>query len=254
MRRLDPLLPFLLVGTLLWGLARVSTPSQVTVGSELLGALEKDFRRMNGRSPDPGELSAAADAWLADELAYREGKRLGLDRADPVIRRRVIQKMVALDRAGASDPTDEELTAWLASHPERYQSPPRVAVDHVFVRTEVAAERELVALQDGVGPQGRGAPWPDRPRGQPVIDRLIAALGVEVGERVLVAPLGEWSAVEAGPGWHLVRVVERVSAQLPSLESHRDVLTRDWRSERAERRALEANAARRHAAEVRWSP
>ena len=45
------------------------------------------------------ELRAAVDAYVRDEMLYREGLALGLDRDDPVVRNRIRQKADLLSDA-----------------------------------------------------------------------------------------------------------------------------------------------------------
>ena len=45
------------------------------------------------RPPTPAELKGLVDTYISDEVRYREGLALGLDKDDPVMRRRVLQKL-----------------------------------------------------------------------------------------------------------------------------------------------------------------
>ena len=67
-------------------------------------------------------------------MFYREGKALGLDRDDIVIRRRLRQKMefVAEDM-GVAEPSDVQLTAYLTSNAERFKSEDRVTFSHIYL-------------------------------------------------------------------------------------------------------------------------
>ena len=72
-------------------------------------------------------------------MFYREGKALGLDRDDIVIRRRLRQKMefVAEDM-GVAEPSDDQLTAYLTSNAERFKSEDRVTFSHIYLALRAA--------------------------------------------------------------------------------------------------------------------
>ena len=59
---------------------------------------------------------------MTEEIYVREALKLGLDRDDTVIRRRLRQKMEFLTDAevGAIRPTDAELESYLAAHPDAF--------------------------------------------------------------------------------------------------------------------------------------
>ena len=59
---------------------------------------------------------------MRDEILYREGIALGLDRDDPVIARRVCQKfdLIAEEQSAGGVHSDAHLTAWLAQNPSRF--------------------------------------------------------------------------------------------------------------------------------------
>jgi hypothetical protein len=126
---------------------------------------------------------SALDAWLDDEVLYREGmrrglawnpaaiahlvevgrflgdsddadvdvladvKKLGLDRGDPLVRTQVGGRMRLLlfDHAMQREPTDDDLDAYLASHRNRFVRPARVTFVHVFLRRDRGARGESMA-------------------------------------------------------------------------------------------------------------
>ena len=59
---------------------------------------------------------------MRDEILYREGVRLGLDRDDIVVKRRVRQKIeiIAEEDGATGAATDADLAAYLAANPARF--------------------------------------------------------------------------------------------------------------------------------------
>ena len=79
------------------------------------------FERAWRRPPTAQELQGLIDGWVREEIFYREGMALGLDRNDPIVRRRIGQKVeFIVDGMTPASPSNEELQAWLDAHPERY--------------------------------------------------------------------------------------------------------------------------------------
>ncbi len=105
--------------------------------------LEREARRLGLDRDDSGirrrlvrNLRFLGEATAGDEQAdYEEALALGLDASDLVVRRRLVERLElqALAWARASEPTDAELAALLAREPERFALPGRVRLVHVFL-------------------------------------------------------------------------------------------------------------------------
>src|SRR5688572_12219624 len=81
------------------------------------------------------EAAEAAARVIEDRMLFAEGVRLGLDRGDPNIQQRVVQKVLLLAESlgGATrEPTRDELRAEYALVAARYRQPPIYHVMHVF--------------------------------------------------------------------------------------------------------------------------
>ena len=112
MKRLltEPLLHFLVLGAALFGLFNLvgkketEQPAAIVVSAARIENLANGFARTWQRPPTTQELRGLIDDHVRDEVFYREGKALGLDRDDIVIRRRLRQKMEFMaEDMGAED-------------------------------------------------------------------------------------------------------------------------------------------------------
>jgi hypothetical protein len=116
--------------------ASLATPSD----DELL---EREARRLGLDRDDSGirrrlvrNLRFLGETSNGGEQAdYEEALALGLDGSDLVVRRRLVQRLElqAIAWARASEPTDAELAARLAREPERFAQPARIRLVHVFL-------------------------------------------------------------------------------------------------------------------------
>ena len=60
------------------------------------------------RDPTKAELKVLTDRWLDNEILYREGLALGLDKGDTAMRDRVIFKALSVAQAGLVLPKIDE--------------------------------------------------------------------------------------------------------------------------------------------------
>jgi hypothetical protein len=132
----EPLIHFLLIGAALFTLYAAldrrapTSPDEVVVSAGQIENLTANFTKVWQRPPSANELKGLIDAYVKEEVLSREAIKLGLDRDDPVIRRRLQQKMefFAEDFAALAAPTDAELAAYLARHPEKFQQDGRMTI------------------------------------------------------------------------------------------------------------------------------
>ena len=214
-----------------------------------------------GREPTGDELQTLVDEAVDEEVLYREAQRLGLDRDDAIVRRRLAQKLTfILEDAGATGPPSQaEVDEYYAQHAERYRRPERTTFEHVFLsgdsRTDPAGDAavllgELRGVDDGW--QRLGDPFMLARRYTNRSDQEITGLfGRVFTEAVAGLPVGGWNGpVESTYGVHLVRVNGRTPPRAPALAEVRDRVTADLREDRRRDRSLAAYQELRDAYEV----
>ena len=161
----EPLLHFLVLGALLFGLYFwVGSPSiastsakQIEVSTPVIESLQATWQLQWGRKPTAQQLQKLVDNYVHDEVLYQEALALGLDNKDIIVRRRLIQKMQFLvqDVAGIKEPSEEELQGYLENHSDRYTIPGRFSFKQVYFsqelhgdNTESDAKNLLIQLQN----------------------------------------------------------------------------------------------------------
>jgi hypothetical protein len=246
----EPLLQFLLIGIALFVVhGQVAAPSRagksIVVSEALVDQLAREYEARWTRKASERELDALVEAHVRDEIIYREGMALGLDRGDELIRRRVRQKfeVIAEEETARSAPSDADLNAYLTANPDRYIAPAKVSFEQIFFDNrgthadlERAIDEARRALARGVDPRrlGQASMLPGRVEAtaQPLVARDFGAV---FARQLQGAPLGEWSGpMWSGFGAHLVRVTLREPAARPELEAVRQAVARDWEGERRE--------------------
>jgi hypothetical protein len=259
----EPLVRFLGIGLLLFGLYALVTPvgtggETITISRASVADMVAQHQKLWGRAPNPKELQGLIDSRVEDEILYREGLALGLDREDAVIKRRVRQnyELMAEEEAGVA-PSEADLAAYLNANTDRFRAPPIVGFTQVLVPAdgsavdvEARAAALKAALAAGADPALTGKPTllPGRVQGMP-LDLVARDFGETFADALATLPQGQWAGPVASPyGLHLVRIDRLQHADAPALESVRAEVRREWENERR----LKARATRLAELRVRY--
>jgi len=257
----EPMLHFLLIGIALFGAYRWVSPGdsggrRIVITQGVVDDLVTQHVAARGREPSTIELNHLIESYVRDEILYREGVRLGLERDDIVVKRRVRQKieMIAEEEASTRAPTDADLSAYLVANQARFVQPAILTFEQVFIGEStsgrgvvhaVAVTRE--ALRSGAGPEELGKPTllPHRMTRTPA-DLVARDFGAGFAVALGKAPVGEWvGPIDSSFGAHYVRVSDRTPAVVPQLTAVRDQVVREWENERRQRARNEAYAKMR---------
>jgi PPIC-type PPIASE domain len=244
----EPLVHFLVLGALIFAghglLDRdgAQAPGRIVVSQGQLESMRVGFTRTWQRQPTPEEWEGLIRDRVREEVYCREAMALGLDRDDTVIRRRLRQKMefISDDIAARSQPTEAELGAYLAAHPDSFRFEQRFTFSHVFLNPEKHGENlardaaRLLAQLKQADASALGDPF--------LLEHQFASVpasevekqfGKGFAAKLGGIPPGQWQGpVESGYGVHLVLVSERAEGGLPALADVRDAVRREWDSAR----------------------
>src|SRR5215204_4695081 len=247
----EPMLHFLLIGIALFGAYRWVSPGdsggrRIVITQGVIDDLVAQHVAARDREPSTTELNHLIESYVRDEILYREGVRLGLERDDIVVKRRVRQKMemIAEEDASTGAPSDADLFAYLTANQTRFVQPAILTFDQVFIGASrsspgvmhvVAVTRE--ALRKGADPEELGKPTllPHRMTRAPA-DLVARDFGASFAAALEKVPVGEWvGPIGSSFGAHYVRVSDRTPAAAPQLAAVRDHVVREWENERRQR-------------------
>ena len=270
LRRLlrEPLLHFLIIGAVLFaGIATVRAVKRpaVRIDAQELEQLAAYWEMQTQRPPTKAELAAIIRERVDEELLAREATRLGMDKGDMIVRRRLAQKMAfaSEDVAAIPEPSDATLQRFYDQTKDRYATPARLALRHVFFNAdrtgaspEAAATAALAELKAGRPTTGDPSLLP-----QTYADVAAADLDRDYGAAFVAAarqaPEGVWVGPVASPyGVHLIRVERRLAPEVPPLSAVRAEVRAAWLAERraANNRAFLDRLRRRYRVEVAGLP
>jgi len=230
----EPFLHFIVLGALLFAVdhvlvARADDPRTIVVGPEVDSEAVEVFKETRGREPTEKELHALHQIWLDNEVLYREGLALELDRGDTAIRERVIFKMLSVVEANLKLPAidDKQLAAWFEKHREKYDEPARYSFQEAVLadRSESAAREFVDKLNAGhAGDTHAGLRvFKDRP-----LANLVQSYGADFPKTLETAPAGVWQAVKTHDGWHAMRLDAITPPRAAQFDVLRGVVLQDW--------------------------
>jgi len=251
------LVQFIAIGSAIFALSpRPPDDRRIEISKSELAVIEAaEAARHGARTLEPAKADEVTSRVIADRMLFAEGVRLGLDRDDPIIQQRVVQKVLLLAESlgGATrEPTRAELRAHYALVAARYRKPPIYHVMHVF-----AARREDLPPASALGGTGLpdlGEPFPLPRDTRATHDDLHRAYGEAFADAVAELaqtpprPSSQYSEpVRSSFGWHRIRVVDVAPERVQPFEEVErqvafDVMLR--RREQTVRRFLDDTAAR----------
>ncbi len=240
----EPLVHFLLIGAaifLFYDLTRDSgseAPNRIVVNSGQVEQLAANFKRTWMRPATEGELTALVENHVREEVFYREALAMGLDQNDPLVRRRMRMKLeFILEDLSTQDVTDEELTAFLQKHPDKFRSEAQVSFQQVFLnpdkRKDLAndAKKLLASLNGGVAPETVGDPTlVPADYSLATQSEIARSFGDRFAQDAIKLEPGDWMGpVYSAYGGHLLKVSERIDAHQPDLADIRSLVEREYR-------------------------
>ncbi len=238
----EPLVQFLALGLLIFMVAHLVQMAKADHARRIVvdAALERRLSGLQalqtGVPPTRGELDSLTRDYVRDETLYRTALRMGLDRGDEIIRRRLVQKMEFLldDSGAAQEPDESTLRAFFQARPELFAQPGKVTFSHRFFDPgqggeSAALARARAALAAADSRAGDSFPLQSA---YADLDRT-AALQIfghtQIVDALFSRPMGRWiGPVRSGYGWHLIRVEFRSPDTQPRFESVRDDVRSAW--------------------------
>ena len=240
----EPLLHFLFIGACLFGLYAMINPDamqsdkRIVVDQGQINSLSQRFQRVWQREPTEKELQSLIEDFVIEEIYYREALAMGIDKNDPVIRRRLRQKMeIYTDNLATTlAPSEQELNQYLQQHRDKFKTDNRYSFKQVYISTDRAEDKLQAiiastqnALHKGESVSGDRSLLPEMftEADSYSIDRTF---GQGFAVKLDTLALNQWSQpLQSGLGIHFVMLSDRQQGQLPLLSMIRDKVEREWR-------------------------
>lgn len=244
----DPLAHFVILGVVLFTAALISEPGPrreagqaiVHVTESQAEAIRSAWTIQHGSPPSPDQLAGLIEKAVEDEILYREALRLGLDRDDQIVRRRLAQKLRFLIEGTVSpdEPDAATLQAYFEAHRDRYIQPATISFEHVYLspdgRPDIRQDAQGLLARLKAGETGLGDPSMVQRRFRGAEARIVdGVMGDGFTGRLADLPTGAWSGpVASAFGLHLVRITDRTPQRAADLAAVEDRVRDDLMADR----------------------
>ena len=238
----QPLLHFLVAGAaiFLWssvfGNKAPASRDKIVISGAQIERLSSLWVQTWGRQPTPDELDGLVQDFISEEVYYRQAIALGLDVNDPVIRRRLRQKMefMVIDAIDTSNPPEEVLRGYFADNSDRYAIGPSYTFEQIALGSDVDDPGSLLARLNRGDSITHSDVSPRLPRYMSKADNaeIARTFGTVFFEALASLEVDLWSGpVPSGFGQHVVKLSQKTSSQRPDFEAVRDRVLVDWASD-----------------------
>jgi len=236
----EPLLHFLVLGAVLFAVdhyivGQKDDPNRIVMTLKDDAQARDIFRNQRGHDPDAKEMAALRQIWLDNEVLYREGLAMGMDRGDDAIRSSVIFKSLSVVNANLKIPdiSDDDLRKWFEKNRHRYDEPMRFD----FQDAALSGDRSESAVRAFVDALNAGAPGDSKAglrvyKARP-LPTMAPTFGEEFAAELEQVPPGQWRALKSRDGWLAIHLDSITPPQPASFEKLRNVVRHDWIDETA---------------------
>ena len=241
----EPLTHFVLIGALLFIVSHAlqdrSSRYRIDITPAEVDRIATSYAQQYGAVPSGDQLRTMVGNRVKEEIFFREGVALGLDKDDEIVRRRIAQKFEFLqnDTAAPSAPSAADLRAYYDSHAAAYREPSRRTIDQIYFamdeRGEAAARALAASTLDSLSAnKAASAPGDDFPGpkvlqalSQDDVSRVFG--GDAFAAQIFSAPVGRWvGPFRSGYGWHLIRVAQVLAPRQLPFDQVRARVASDW--------------------------
>ena len=277
----EPLVQFLAIGLVLFGGERVLNADsyadshyKILVDDKvLIQFLQQQAKKFKPEQAiqalaamDNSELKTLTDDYVRGEVLYREALALDLDRNDPIIRRRLMQKMDYLAQGfyDEIEPlTETDLTSFYEAQKEDYRRPASATFTHVFLsndkresaQSKAEAESLLAVINNRRVPFEKAGRYGERfLYNRNYVNRDSQEIASHFGQLfeqklfdlrpALPMTDAQWQGpLSSNYGWHLVLLTKKVESFVPALAEISGVVLADaQRQQQSERKRLAVDA------------
>lgn len=254
----EPLFHFLIIGAaiyLLYGLfaepaLETTDDKTIVVSAGEIEWMRQSWQKRWNRPPTEQELDGLIQQYIRETILYREALTMGLNQHDPVIRRRLAQKLefLAKDLAALTPPTDEELLAYFNQHRERYQQPARYSFSQVYFNPDKRGDKvledanrtkatllQVQADTTQLGTLGDSSLLPLHYTDVTGFE-VRKQFGSDFSETLSKLSTGRWHGpIQSGYGLHLVYLSDIRQPAPPVFTEVRQRVAEDWKAEKSKK-------------------
>lgn len=197
------------------------------------------------RPPTQKELDGLIEQSIRESVLYREALAMGLEKDDPVVRRRLAQKVefISNDIITINTPEDEVLQAYLDAHASKYRLPGKISFKQIYfnpAKHDASMQSEAEQLLVQLGQENHELNISDL--GDSFLYgtkfdtlkefELNRLFGKDFSKKIFTLEEGKWlGPLASGYGLHLIYIDTKSLSRTASLEDAKESVLQDWISD-----------------------
>ena len=219
----EPLLHFLVLGGLLFFFYSISQHSEeednnIAVSKARAAQLTSEWEKKFFRTPTKEEKQKMIENEVYTLVLYKEALKIGLDKNDNEIKRRLAQKMefVAYDTYKLPDPSEDILRKFMTAHPQKYAQEKKIRFTQSMLGSEDTRFEKEYILSKFEASNLFGRTFAE------------ALFGLKVDEKI--------HKIESDYGVHEVKIIEMPDVKQKSFEDVKEKVKNDYLSAEREKK------------------
>ena len=207
---------------------------KITIFESEINSLIGTWVNQVGREPTLQEVDGIIKQLLDEEILYREAIKLGLDKNDIIIKRRLAQKIGFLrQEADSSLPSEEEVSNFYNLYIDKYLVGKRITFSHIYFSSNEADENDAIQalsqIKSGSSETDFGEPFLlGKNFSSKTVTEIERSFGTKFSEEIQnIIPKGWSGPLTSEFGHHLVYVNSISDSYTPALEEIKNVVIND---------------------------
>ena len=208
--------------------------NKITIYESELDSLINTWIIQVGRDPTVEEIDGIIKQLIDEEILYREALKLGLDKNDIIIKRRLAQKISFLKQESIDkSPSEEDIQSHYTENSQDYFIDSTFTFSHIYFSNEnQALNRSTLALESieqGQEPSDFGDPFLlGKNFSVKTTKELKRSFGQEFSNSIKDMEIKKWDGpITSEYGKHLIFLNSFTDSYLPKLEQVRDIVISD---------------------------
>lgn len=252
----EPLVQFLFLGGLIYLAYALVTPQSeednsrtILVSASRVQWMQDSWQKRWNRLPTKQELDGIIQQYIKETVLYNEAIKMGLDKDDGVIRRRLAQQVefLAKDLVVYTPPAQADLEKYYKEHLDQYKPDVSYSFTQVYfdpdkrgestlddankVKEKLVAQASMLQNVEGLGDDYMKANYFEANTPMEIRKNF----GSGFAESLMELEAGKWHGpVLSGFGTHLVFVNEIVSPPIPPFDEIKARVLEDWIEQKRE--------------------
>jgi len=215
----EPVTHFFLVSLLIFAINNLTSSEQkekIVVTTQVRDYLVNTRQELQLKTLTDAEADNVVEAYIKEEMLYREAYKRNLDKSDSRMRRDMIRKIRGILESKVPEPTEQDLRQFFKDNPDQFLKPATFTLHQVYfkefaeipngLKEELNSHQDFLHLGDtimGFSPIIKNA----------TSQIIVRSFGVEAAQAVTNIELNQWTdPIQSQYGYHLFKVDARFPA------------------------------------------